>query len=893
MRWLSRFFRRSKQDAQLDSELRFHVEQQTAENIAAGMNPVEARRRALAQFGGLEYIKEETRQARGTQLIETLLQDIRYGFRVLRKTPAFTTVALITLALGIGANTAIFSLVNAVMLQSLPVESPNKLVAVGDPSHPTGFFTGGPMANIFSYPLYEQLRTRNTVFSGLLASGRDLHTDIVVGKARPEEVHCRLVSGNYFDVLDVSPFLGSTFSSVADKTIGATPFIVISYEYWKDRFASNPGALGSTVRINGTLFTIIGVGPKNFHGEVVGSPIDVWIPITRSIGGIANNQNVNWLLCLGRLKPRVSIEAARSEVNSIVHQVLIEYENAKDSPDRIHEILSERVLIQPGGDGFSWIRTHDAPFLFTLMVIVGLVLLIACVNVAGLLLARATTRQRETAIRVALGASQRRLMRQSLTESALLSCIAGILGLLFVEWGSPLIARLASTASVSNALPFEVDVHPDLTVFGFTVAISILTSMISGLMPSLRSARVNPEPALKQGGRSVSKSRYRMSKLFVVGQLALSVVLLIGAGLFLRNLLNGPDVGYSRNNLLVLSADLASRYAPPRRLPLVKQLLEELRGVPGVTAVTVSENGLFNGTDSSTDGLRVEGFVPTGKDDSAAFFDQVGPNYFKTIGAQILRGRDFEDRDTAGAPPVAIVNDTMARFYFGKNDPIGRYFFNGSDRYVIVGVAQDTQVRDLNRKPERRFYMPLYQTTDTIGTFNFEIRTFGPASSMTATIEEHMQAFEPTLRVTGLVPVNFLIDKSIGPERLIARLSALFGILALFLAANGLYGLISFTTSQRTHEIGVRMALGARRADVLRLITGECLKLVGIGLIIGVPLALACTKIIASQLFEVRSIDPLTFTVVVLILVAVALAACWVPARRAMKVDPMVALRYE
>jgi predicted permease len=901
--WLSWFpwYRRQARDADLERELRDHLELEADEHTAAGLSPEQAAFAAHRAFGNTMKIEEDVRAAWGFQRLETLVQDLHYGLRILRKSPGFTAVAVLTLALGIGANTAIFSLVNAVMLQSLPVRSPEELVAVGNTSHPTGLAVGGPMTNLFSYPLYQQLRVRNTVFSGLLASGRALHTDIMIGKAHAEEVHSRLVSGNYFDVLGVSPFLGSMFSSEADKTAGASPFIVISCRYWKERFGSNPGVLGSTVSINGTLFTIIGVAPKNFHGEVVGSPTDVWIPITMQ-GQVdrgdprLNNQNANWILCLGRLKPGVPIDAARSQVNTIVHQVLIEYENAKDSPDKIREILSEPVLVQPGGDGFSWIRTHDAPFLYTLMVIVGLVLLIACVNVAGLLLARATTRQREIAIRVALGASQRRLIRQLLTESALLACVAGILGLLFVEWGSPLIARLASTASVSTSVPFDVDVHPDLKVFGFTAAISILTAIISGLIPSFRSARINLEPALKQGGTAISKSRYRIGKVFVVGQLALSVVLLIGAGLFLRNLsnLSGLNLGYSRDNLLVLSADLArSGYAPPRRLPIVKHLLEELRGVPGVAGATVSQNGLFNGTDSNTDGLRVEGFVPTRKDDSAAFFDQVGPNHFKTIGAQILRGRDFEDRDTAGAPPVAIINDTMARFYFGKNDPIGKYFFNGGDRYVIVGVAEDTQVRDLNGKPERRFYTPLYQTTDTIDWFNFEIRTFGPASSMTAVVAEHVQALDPSLRVGSLVPINFLIDQSIGPDRLIARLSALFGILALALAANGLYGLISYTTSQRTREIGLRMALGAQKRDVLNMVVGQGLKLALIGMATGIIGALGLTRFLSSLLYGVKATDPLTFIGVSLFFIAVALLASYVPARRAMHVDPMVALRYE
>ncbi|MBO0801137.1 MAG: ABC transporter permease, partial [Blastocatellia bacterium] len=509
--------------------------------------------------------------------METVLQDMRYGARMLVRNPGFTLVVVLSLALGIGANTAIFTLINAVMLQSLPVRAPEELVAVGDVSRPTALRVGGPMSNIFSYPLYQRLRDHNTVFSGLLATGRTGRLDITINKGNAEELQGRLVSGNYFNVLGISPVLGRTFSAEEDK--GDSPVVVISYKYWEDRFGKDPSVLGSRVGINGSPFTVIGVGPRNFLGEVVGSPTDVWIPLSlqKEVNpgvSLLDNQNANWLLCIGRLKPGFSIEVARTEMTHLVHQALIDFQNAVRSPDKLQEIRSQGVLVQPGGKGFSWIRRHNAVLLYTLMAMVGLVLLIACANAANLLLARATAREKEISIRIALGANHQRLIRQLLTESLMLSCVAGAIGLMFAGWGSRVIARLASSASGASGvpIPFEVDVRPDFAVLAFTTGVSILTAIIFGLIPSFRSTTINPVQALRESGHGIGQSRWRVGKLLVVGQLALSVVLLIGAGLFLRTImyLSTQDVGYARSNIALLPANLAgSGYAPDQRMPVV------------------------------------------------------------------------------------------------------------------------------------------------------------------------------------------------------------------------------------------------------------------------------------------------------------------------------------
>ena len=828
-----------------------------------------------------------------------MINDLRYGFRMLFKSPGFTAVAVLTLALGIGANTAIFTLIDAVILRSLPVRSPDELFSVGDASRPTALWYGGPMVSVFSYPLYQRLRDQNRVFTRLLASGKAGRIDMSVDDSLHEEVRGRLVSGNYFEVLGVSPVLGRTFSAEEDQTPGANPVIVISYDYWENRFARDSSILGRTLRLNDSTFTVIGVGPRHFTGDVVGSPTDIWIPLSMQAqvnpgDPRLDKRDSNWLLCMGRLKPGVSAQKARAEMTLLAQEALIDYEGAALSRDKLRDIRTQTVDVQPGARGFSWIRKHDSPLLLLLMLVVGLVLVIACANVATLLLVRASSRQKEISVRLAVGASRWRLICQLLTESALLAAMSGAAGLLLAGWGSRLSSRLASGGP--NPIPFDVDVHPNLAVLAFTAVVSVVTTILFGLAPALRSTRVDLVSTLKENARTLGRSRWQLSKLLVVGQLALSLPLLTVAGLFVRSLVNLEtlDVGYSRTNLVLLKADLAgSGYGPRQQLPLTRTLIERLRSVPGVLGVTVSENGIFSGTDSSTDGLQVEGFNPMRKDDSACGFNQVGPHYFQVVGVSLLAGRDFDEHDNAGAPAVAIVNDTMARFYFGNSDPLGKYILNGGERYTIVGVVKDIKERDLKGKTERRFYVPLFQEGGRIADFNFEIRTRDDAARMVPAIRREMRLFDRNLKVPSLKPVRVLMDESISEDRLIAQLSGFFSVLALLLAAIGLYGVMAFAVAQRTHEIGIRMALGAAKSDVVGLVVKQGMFLTLLGVAIGLIVAFALTRVIASQLHEIGATDPTVFSAVSVLLAIVAFFACYIPACQATKVDPMVALRWE
>ena len=525
-----------------------------------------------------------------------------------------------------------------------------------------------------------------------------------------------------------------------------------------------------------------------------------------------------------------------------------------------------------------------------------LVLLIACANVANLLLARAMSRQKEISVRLALGASRSRLVRQLLTEGAVLAGVGGLAGLLIAGWGSRLLSGLVARGG-PNPVPFDVDVRPDLVVLAFAAGASALTAMLFGLVPALRATRVELAPVLKDSARGVTQSRWFLTRLLVIGQLALSVPLLMAAGLFVRSLikLGEVDVGYARDTLILLKTDMEtggnSRVA--ELLVRARALAERLQSLPRIRGVTISENGLFSGTDSRTESLQVEGFDALRPGDRTASFDQVGPGYFRTLGATLLAGREFDERDNQDMPPVAIINEAMATAYFGRRSPLGRYIQNGGDRYTIVGVVKDNRQQALKGKTERRFYLALLQTKDPVVAWNFEIRTTVDSGSVVPAVRREVQTFDPNLRVLALEPVRTLIAQTISNDRAVAQLSGLFGALAVFLAVAGLYGVVSYTMSRRTGEIGLRMALGADRASVIGIVLRETLVLVVGGLALGVPIALVSSRLTAVNLSDVSPHGPLIVATALLVMLVAGLCAGIVPAIRAAQIDPVKALQQE
>jgi predicted permease len=602
----------------------------------------------------------------------------------------------------------------------------------------------------------------------------------------------------------------------------------------------------------------------------------------------------NWLLLLGRLKPGVSLAQARAEITILVHQAIADFEGPKLSPDRLRDIRREPVPVEPGGKGFSWIRKHDLPLLFTLMGVVGLVLLIACANIANLLLTRATVRQKEISVRLAVGASRARLIRQLLTESGLLAAIGGVLGVLMAGWGSRILAHLASIGG-THPIPFDVNVHPNATVLTFAIAVTILTTIIFGLIPALHSTRVDLIPALKESAPTLSGGGRYLGNLLVIGQGAVSLLLLIGAGLFIRSFINleNKDIGYARARLVLLQIDpLASGYKTSQQIALMRSLIGHLRSIPGIQDATASENGLFAG-DESYCSVRIEGFTPARKEDTSSGCDQIGPRYFQVLGVPILAGRDFNEQDDTREPLVAIINEAMARFYFGKRNPIGKYIVNGNDHYEIVGIVKDVKEGNLRGTTERRFYGPLLQTTDRINPFNFEIRTRIDPAYVIPSIRQEIQSFNRNLNVLSLTPVRMAIDESIRDQRMIAQLCGFFGILALLLAATGLYGVMAYSMSRRTNEIGVRMAMGATRISIISMVLREALILIAVGVVIGLPVALLAGHLIAAMLVSLSASDPIIVAIAVLTMLIAGSAAGILPAMRASRIDPIAALRQE
>jgi predicted permease len=833
--------------------------------------------------------------------MSTLIQDLRYGLRQLGRNPGFTAVAVLTLALGIGANTAIFSLLNAVMLRQLPVQDPGQLVLLG-----TGAGRGSTdtfaFTRLYSYPFYREMQQKNQVFSEVSAVLSLLFEHMhgaVDGSGNLEPMNVQLVSGSYFSMLGVKPIMGRMFSRADDEPQGAHPIAIASYSWWKRRFLRDPSVLGKTVTLGSTVYTIVGVTPPEFFGTEVGESPDLWIPLSmeKQVSPGWNGLDDKWfesLDILGRLKPGVKVAQAEANVNLLARQIWHGFAGPVLTKDQQNRLERAHIPLTPAGRGLPHLRRMFSLPLQILMVVVGLVLLIACANIANLLLARATTRQREIAVRMAVGAGRLRLVRQMLTESLLIAFFGGILGVFFASWASDLLLAMVSTGH--SPLPLEV--APDARVLAFTFAVTCLTALLFGTFPALRATRIDLTPALKEarGGAAVL-GRSRMARVLIVSQVTLSLVLLIGAGLFLRTLVNlaNVDTGFNKENVLLFRIDPpAVGYKEDSRLVnLYQQIEQRVSAEPGVRAASISFF-TFNQGEWSGD-VVVQGRASRDADPNV-MHNIVGPNYFATMGIPLLYGRSISPRDTEKSPKVAVINETMAKHYFPGGSPIGRRFGIGDDPknssdIEVVGVVGDAKYVDLREKPEPAAYYPY---TQRVGFYNdLEVRYSGDPATIIAEVRRAVEEVDHSLPVSYVNTLAQQVDDSVTSETLIAQLSGFFGLLAVFLACIGIYGLMSYAVSRRTSEIGIRVALGANRSAVLWMIMRESLTLVGIGLAVGLPVALAAGRLVSKMLFGLAPTDPVSVAGAAMLLLACALLAGFLPARQAAKVDPMVALRYE
>ncbi len=936
MTWLRIFihrlcglFLKRKMERDLEDEIRSHLDMQIEDNLRLGMSLEEARYEALRKFGGVEQVKESYRDRLSLSVVDSTLQDLRYALRMLHRSPGFAVVTVLTLALGIGANTAIFSLIDAVLLKRLPVKQPEQLVLL---RHADSRETVTP----FGYRTYKQFRDQNQVFSGVLAY-QPLRLTVSVDGQQESAVAGQLVSGNYYSVLGVNAALGRTIQPDDDRAPSESPVCVISYNYWRRRFAGDLAVVGKTIHLGGAPFTIIGVTPPEFFGLEVGASLDISVPLMmqqqvmpgiESYVGSDSGRPV--ITVMGRLRPDVTMPQAQARLSVLYQRLVAEYA-ARGGKRSRESWLEEKLVLESGSHGLSELRRQFSLPLLVLMIVVALVLLVACANVAGLLLARAVARRKEIAIRLALGGARLRLIKQLLTESVLLSSLGGLLGLIFAAWGTRLLLPLLSQGEI----PAQLNLRPDARVLGFTVTVSVLTSLVFGLAPAFLATRVNLNSALKNDAAGLASStgsrgaHMSFGKLFVVSQVALSLLLLIGAGLFVRSLqkLQQVDAGFARENVLALKLEpVGSGIKQPWHAARYDELLRQVKAIPGVQAASFVgyspmswREWLVMGQNPEYSGrIIIPGYTSRPGEELSIHYMQVYPGSFAALGIPLMAGRDFGPQDTqvwipsiqcpkTSATQVAIINESMARRFYGNESPIGQRFVlpmpygrcgdgsvnAGPAEIEIIGVVKDVKYTSLRNKARAMYYLPFHQANGGGGQMTLVVRTSGDSKLVAAGIRRVARTMDPRMPMFEVETLAAQVAASLREERLLAMLSSGFGLLALLLSCLGLYGVLSYAVAQRTKEIGVRMALGADRRDVLWLALRDALRLVLLGAALGIPAALATSRLLASQLFGISAADPVAFGLAVLALLVVSAVAGYLPARRATRVDPLVALRDE
>jgi len=822
------------------------------------------------------------------------MNDLKFAFRQLLKNPGFTAVAVLTLALGIGANSAMFTVINTLMLRSLPVRDPQELVQAS-------------MAGVngrnhtFTYPGYERLRDGARSLSGLFAAGSVGQGRMIasgMGGTETEVIHPQPVTGNFFSVLGVQPFVGRLINSADDLPKSAERVIVISHGFWQRRFGSDSSVVGKTITFFDVPVVIVGVTPPGFFGIQPGENPDLWLPINLMplVQPQALGEGYDWLRLIGRIRRGSNIRDAQAELAVAFQRYRADRAGGMTAVER-QRFLEEKLELQPAGRGWTRLRDQFRQPLMILTTVVGLVLLIACANVASLTLARAVARAREFSIRTALGAYRLRLIRQLLTESVLQAGLGGLLGLFVAHWG----ARLLVSFVGIQPDPVSFDLAPDARVLFFTMGISLATGLVFGLAPALRGSRSDLTTTMKGTSASIAGNRQFLQQALVVAQVAMSLVLLVGAGLFVRTLqkLKGMDMGFARENVIQAEVGFNQRVDRLRRVSLYKELLGRLEALPGARAASISRiTPLTENTWGQQ--LDIEGYAPALDEKVRCSGMSVASRYFETMGTPLLSGRDFGPEDerldnstATNATGVAIINETMARKHFGNASALHRrfsFFGNPDRKFEIVGVVKDAKYRSLREPAPSTFYVFCFEEVKD-WDMTFVVRMAGESTAVIDGLRHAVRKTDPTLQLRGIRTMDDVVNASLRQERVIANLGGFFSLTALALACLGLYGILSFTVAQRTREIGVRVALGAQRLDVLSLVVGKGLKLAVIGSAIGLLGALAVTRLVSRLLYGVSPIDPVTFASMSLLLVAVAMLASWIPARRAARVDPMEALR--